>query len=173
MSKFVDGELDQAPPKEAKADWLKAMAAKLESTQGRALYKLPQQAVAPDFGIVKAVLGFTEFSLRGPDKVAGEWDLVALAYNCKRRHKLKAATRAATTTHRRLSSRLPPVIDNSAENHATQNLAPQVRQTARSRDSDGPQIRAGSPPVNSTKHSPRAAGPKIVVRSRVGGDDTQ
>ena len=34
-------------------------------------------------------LGFTGFSLRGLDKVAGEWDLVALAYNCKRIHKLK------------------------------------------------------------------------------------
>ena len=43
----------------------------------------------PVFGIIKAVLGFTGFSLRGLDKVAGEWDLVALAYNCKRLHKLK------------------------------------------------------------------------------------
>jgi hypothetical protein len=79
----------QAPPKEPKADWLKAMAAKLESAEGRALYKLRQQTVEPVFGIIKAVLGFTEFSLRGRDKVAGEWDLVALAYNCKRLHKLK------------------------------------------------------------------------------------
>ena len=79
----------QAPPKEPKADWLKAMAAKLESAEGRALYKLRQQTVEPVFGIIKAVLGFTEFSLRGLDKVAGEWDLVALAYNCKRLHKLK------------------------------------------------------------------------------------
>ena len=79
----------EAQPKEPKAAWLKAMAAKLESTQGRALYRLRQQTVEPVFGIIKAVLGFTEFSLRGRDKVAGEWDLVALAYNCKRLHKLK------------------------------------------------------------------------------------
>lgn len=79
----------QAPPKAPKADWLKAMAAKLESAEGRALYRLRQQTVEPVFGIIKAVLGFTEFSLRGLDKVAGEWDLVALAYNCKRLHKLK------------------------------------------------------------------------------------
>ncbi len=79
----------QAPPKQPKADWLKAMAAKLESEEGRALYRLRQQTVEPVFGIIKAVLGFTEFSLRGLDKVAGEWDLVALAYNCKRLHKLK------------------------------------------------------------------------------------
>ena len=37
----------------------------------------------------QAALGFTGFSLRGLDKVAGEWDLVALSYNCKRLHKLK------------------------------------------------------------------------------------
>ena len=79
----------QALPKEPKADWLRAMAAKLASEEGRALYRLRQQTVEPVFGIIKAVLGFTEFSLRGLDKVAGEWDLVALAYNCKRLHKLK------------------------------------------------------------------------------------
>jgi hypothetical protein len=81
----------EAPIKEAKADWLQAMAAKLASAQGHALYKLRQQTVEPVFGIIKAVLGFTGFSLRGLDKVAGEWDLVALAYNCKRLHKLQLA----------------------------------------------------------------------------------
>ena len=79
-------------PRELKADWLKAMAEKLASEEGRALYKLRRQTVEPVFGIVKAVLGFTGFSLRGLDKVTGEWDLVALAYNCKRLHKLSLAT---------------------------------------------------------------------------------
>jgi len=79
----------ETPAKQAKAGWLQAMAARLASEEGRALYKLRQQTVEPVFGIVKAVLGFSHFSLRGLDKVAGEWDLVALAYNCKRLHKLK------------------------------------------------------------------------------------
>ena len=79
----------QAALKEPKAEWLQAMASKLARDEGRALYKLRQQTVEPVFGIIKAVLGFTSFSLRGLDKVAGEWDLVALAYNCKRLHKLK------------------------------------------------------------------------------------
>ena len=78
--------------KERKAEWLQAMAARLASDEGRILYKLRQQTVEPVFGIVKAVLGFTGFLLRGLDKVTGEWDLVALAYNCKRLHKLKLAT---------------------------------------------------------------------------------
>jgi hypothetical protein len=68
------------------------MATKLASEEARALYKLRQQTVEPVFGIVKAVLGFRGFSLRGLDKVAGEWDLVALAYNCKRLHKLQLET---------------------------------------------------------------------------------
>ena len=78
--------------KEPKADWLKAMAEKLASEQGRALYKLRRQTVEPVFGVIKAVLGFAGFSLRGLDKVEGEWTLVALAYNCKRLHKLSLAT---------------------------------------------------------------------------------
>ena len=83
-----------APPKEPQAEWLKAMAAKLASEPGRALYRLRQLTVEPVFGIIKAVLGFTGFSLRGRDKVAGEWNLVALAYNCKRLHKLNLAIAA-------------------------------------------------------------------------------
>ena len=43
------------------------------------------------FGVIKAVLGFAGFSLRGLEKVEGEWTLVALAYNCKRLHKLSLA----------------------------------------------------------------------------------
>ena len=74
--------------KEAKAAWLREMASKLDSEEGRALYRLRRQTVEPVFGVIKAVLGFTRFSLRGLDKVSGEWDLVALAYNCKRLHKL-------------------------------------------------------------------------------------
>ena len=67
------------------------MANKLDSEEGRALYRLRRQTVEPVFGVIKAVLGFTGFSLRGLDKVSGEWHLVALAYNCKRLHKLKLA----------------------------------------------------------------------------------
>jgi transposase len=78
-------------PKEPQAEWLRAMAGKLASEPGRALYKLRQQTVEPVFGIIQAVLGFTRLALRGRDKVAGEWRPVALAYNCKRLHKLKPA----------------------------------------------------------------------------------
>ena len=42
--------------KDAKADWLREMANKLESEEGRALYRLRQQTVEPVFGVIKAVL---------------------------------------------------------------------------------------------------------------------
>jgi len=47
--------------------------------------------VEPVFGIIKNVLRFTRFSLRGVEKVRGEWELVALSYNLKRLHKLAGA----------------------------------------------------------------------------------
>ena len=62
---------------------------------GRALYKLRQQTVEPVFGIIKEVLGFRRFSLRGLPKVSLEWDLVCLAYNLKRLHRLGADLSAA------------------------------------------------------------------------------
>jgi hypothetical protein len=43
------------------------------------------------FGIVKNVLGFRQFLLRGLEKVTGEWQLVALAWNLKRMHRLQTA----------------------------------------------------------------------------------
>ena len=76
-------------PQEPQADWLQAMARKLAGDEGRAKYKLRKQTVEPVFGIVKSVLGFRRFSLRGLGKVCGEWTLVTLAYNCKRLHKLQ------------------------------------------------------------------------------------
>ena len=67
------------------------MRAKLASDEGRAKYRLRQQTVEPVFGIIKNVLGFRRFTLRGHEKVQGEWQLVNLAYNCKRLHRLAAA----------------------------------------------------------------------------------
>jgi transposase len=91
---------DFRPPKEstgasrARSPWAEAMHAKLESESGRAKYRLRQQTVEPVFGIIKNVLGFTRFTLRGHDKVEGEWQLVNLAYNCKRLHRLIGAAPA-------------------------------------------------------------------------------
>jgi hypothetical protein len=60
------------------------MAHKLKTKAGRARYALRKQTVEPVFGIIKSVLGFRQFSLRGVNKVSGEWTLVCLAWNLKR-----------------------------------------------------------------------------------------
>lgn len=60
------------------------MGHKLKTKAGRALYALRKQTVEPVFGIIKSVLGFRQFSLRGLKKVTGEWALVCLAWNLKR-----------------------------------------------------------------------------------------
>ena len=63
---------------------LEAMTHLLKTSAGRALYALRKQTPEPVFGIIKSVLGFRQFSLRGIDKVRGEWNLVTMAWNLKR-----------------------------------------------------------------------------------------
>ena len=63
---------------------LQTMAHRLKTKAGRALYTLRKQTVEPVFGIIKSVMGFRQFSLRGLTKVTGEWTLVCLAWNLKR-----------------------------------------------------------------------------------------
>jgi transposase len=77
-------------PKRLRDPVLVAMAEKLESPEGRALYRRRACTVEPVFGVIKAVLGFRQFLLRGLKKVSGEWALVCLAYNVKRLHRLGA-----------------------------------------------------------------------------------
>jgi hypothetical protein len=76
------------PPKTTTDPVLTAMARKLSSEDGRKIYRQRAQTVEPVFGIIKHVLGFRQFLLRGLTKVAGEWNLVCLAYNLKRLHTL-------------------------------------------------------------------------------------
>jgi transposase len=63
---------------------MQAMAHRLKTRAGKAVYALRKQTVEPVFGIIKSVMGFRQFSLRGLRKVTGEWNLVCLAWNVKR-----------------------------------------------------------------------------------------
>jgi transposase len=65
------------------------MAYKLRTKIGDALYRLRKSTVEPVIGIIKEVIGFRQFSLRGLRAAAGEWSLVCLAYNLKRLHILQ------------------------------------------------------------------------------------
>ena len=69
---------------EADATPMQAMTHRLTTLAGRAAYAIRKQTVEPVFGIIKSVMGFRQFSLRGLRKVTGEWNLVCLAWNVKR-----------------------------------------------------------------------------------------
>jgi hypothetical protein len=77
------------------ASVIEVMRHRLKTAAGKTLYKLRQQTVEPVFGIIKSVLGFRQFRLRGRAKVALEWTLVCLAYNLKRLHRLNAGLKLA------------------------------------------------------------------------------
>jgi hypothetical protein len=77
-----------APP--ADASLKVKMAYKLQTAIGRAIYRLRKMTVEPVIGLIKEVLGFRQFSLRGLGAAAGEWGLVCLAFNLKRLHVLMA-----------------------------------------------------------------------------------
>jgi len=82
----------EAPPVGASVS--EVMRQRLKTESGKALYKLRQQTVEPVFGIVKSVLGFRQFLLRGVNKVSLEWKLVCIAYNFRRLHTVTAAGQA-------------------------------------------------------------------------------
>lgn len=67
------------------------MAWYLKTREGKARYAKRKCTVEPVFGIIKQVMGFRQFSLRGLEAVAGEWKLVAMAFNLKRMHTLVMA----------------------------------------------------------------------------------
>jgi transposase len=61
-----------------------AMKHALRTKTGRAAYALRKQTVEPVFGVIKSVMGFRQFLLRGLENVRNEWTLVCLAWNLKR-----------------------------------------------------------------------------------------
>jgi hypothetical protein len=80
-----------APPAPKDPTPVQAMTHRLQTPRGRALYALRKQTPEPVFGIIKSVLGFRQFLLRGLDAVRGEWRLVTLAWNLKRMFALRLA----------------------------------------------------------------------------------
>jgi transposase len=72
---------------------LVAMQTKMRGEEARRRYAKRKQTVEPVFGIIKSVMGFRNFRLRGLARVSLEWTLMTLAYNVKR---LYALSRHAT-----------------------------------------------------------------------------
>ena len=84
------GREGKAPPHRPGRDLpaTQRMEQKLNSSAGRAIYRRRKGIVEPVVGWIKNVLGFRDFSLRGVEKVSAEWDLMCLAVNLRRMHRL-------------------------------------------------------------------------------------
>src|SRR5262244_3244296 len=80
----LDERFAAAPPAPENPSPLQAMAHRLATPEGKKLCAQRKHTPEPVFGIVKSVLGFRQFLLRGLDKVHGEWSLVTMAWNMKR-----------------------------------------------------------------------------------------
>lgn len=89
------GKKEDPQPPPAGASVAEVMKHRLATKAGKEKYKQRQQTVEPVFGVIKSVMGFRQFLLRGLNKVAMEWELVCLAYNLKRLHTLGAAPKLA------------------------------------------------------------------------------
>jgi len=63
-----------------------AMARKLATKAGKAVYSRRKVIVEPVFGQIKEARGFRRFLLRGLEKVRGEWSLITLTHNLLKLH---------------------------------------------------------------------------------------
>jgi hypothetical protein len=79
-------------PLPVNADAVTRMSRRLQTSSGRKIYARRKSTVEPVFGIIKAVMGFRHFMVRGLQAVEGEWTLVCMAWNFKRMHRLKLIT---------------------------------------------------------------------------------
>ena len=64
------------------------MGQKLATAAGRAMYGQRKWLSEAPNGWIKNVLGFRRFSVRGLEKVGGEWDLACMSVNLRRLHAL-------------------------------------------------------------------------------------
>ncbi len=63
---------------------VEATAYRLKTPDGKKLYALCKQMLESVFGVIKSVLGFRQFLLRGLECVHSERSLVTVAWNIKR-----------------------------------------------------------------------------------------
>jgi hypothetical protein len=87
----VERRFTEPPALAPGADVVEAMDHRLATVEGRAIYAQRKSTVEPVFGIIKSVLGFRQFHLRGLEAASGEWTLVTMAWNLKRLFNLMSA----------------------------------------------------------------------------------
>lgn len=82
----IEERFKEADPLPEDPTAVERMIHRLQTKEGKSLYALRKSTVEPVFGIMKHVMGFRQFLLRGFEKVKGEWCLLSIAYNLKRLH---------------------------------------------------------------------------------------
>ena len=80
---------DDPPAPQSEPTPAEANAHRLRTREGKARYAKRKATVETVFGIIKHVLGFRQFLLRGLRAVQGEWALVCMGWNLKRLFALK------------------------------------------------------------------------------------
>jgi hypothetical protein len=79
-------EADPLPPNPTLVEKAKH---RLQTQEGKKIYSERKSTVEPVFGIIKHVMGFRQFMLRGFEEAKGEWNLICIAYNLKRLHAMR------------------------------------------------------------------------------------
>jgi len=98
-------------PPQIRSEFVLEMKAKMEHDEARRKYRLRKQTVEPVFGTMKKWMGFTQFHLRGLEKVQGEWTLLALAYNVKRLWSMKHGPKNSRERKRETIGVIPTVVN--------------------------------------------------------------
>lgn len=78
------------------ADSVSKMKHRMKTRTGKEVYAKRKCTVEPVFGIIKSVLGYSQFMRRGLENAIAEWKLVSLAWNLKRLHVLSTTGRKST-----------------------------------------------------------------------------
>jgi len=90
-NELLQDRFTEPDPLTGPANPVAEMKHRLKTIAGKAVYAKRKCTVEPVFGIIKAAMGFRQFLLRGLGRVAGEWDLVCIAYNIKRLYALSSS----------------------------------------------------------------------------------
>jgi transposase len=82
----IEERFKEADPLPDNPTEVERMKHRLQTKEGKAIYAERKSVIEPIFGIIKQVMGFRQFMLRGFKKTQGEWRLTCMAYNLKRLH---------------------------------------------------------------------------------------
>lgn len=82
----LEERFKEAEPLPDKPTLVEKMKHRLQTKEGKAIYAERKSTVEPVFGVIKHVMGFRQFLLRGFEQAKGEWNLMCIAYNLKRLH---------------------------------------------------------------------------------------